>query len=557
MPTVNATIELRHNVFASRPASGALGEAFFATDTGALYIWNGSSWAQVGGGGSAAGSTGQMQGNNSGAFAGVAGTVLDFTNGTIEIAPPTGAAGVAALTVTGDSSGVNDCFDVFTNDDTLVLQVDTLGNVVFNGITFDTNGDLRTSNNLICNGPILLGDNLFDVTSSSGTSGQLLSRASGGGVQWITPAYVPASRTVNGHALSGNIVISASDLTTGTLPHAQLPTLVSGDIPNNAANTSGTAAGLSAAITESQVTSLVSDLASKVATTVTVNGHALSGNIVISASDLTTGTLPHGQLPALVSGDIPNNGANTSGTAGGLSASIAESQVTNLVSDLAAKVPTTVTVNGHALSSNVTVSASDLSTGTLPQAQLPVVPNANVSNGLTNFNTSAQSQVMIAGTQYYMTNSNLNLPASLKTGIVAGTTLTWHVVIGKTGQGIGLFSVILFTGTNGTTSDTASVTQGIGTASTAAVDSMILSVQITFLTTGSNGSFYWSIAPVHCAASGNGFGAVYGTLYSGTVSSFNTTTASLVFGLGFQQATGGTLPTVTIPVMQAYAFNLV
>lgn len=483
MPTVNATIELRHNVIASRPASGALGEAFFATDTGALYVWNGSSWAQIGGGGSAAGSTGQMQGNNSGSFGGVAGTVLDFTNGTIEIAPPTGAAGVAALTVTGDSSGVNDCFDVFTNDDTLVLQVDTLGNVVFNGITFDTNGDLRTSNNLICNGPIFLGDNLIDVTSSSGTSGQLLSRASGGGVQWITPAYVPTSRTVN--------------------------------------------------------------------------GHALSGNIVISASDLTTGTLPHGQLPALMSGDIPNNGANTSGTAGGLSASIAESQVTNLVSDLAAKVPTTVTVNGHALSSNVTVSASDLSTGTLPKAQLPVVPNANVSNGLTNFNTSAQSQVMVAATQYYMTNSNLNLPASLKTGIVAGTTLTWHVVIGKTGQGIGLFSVILFTGTNGTTSDTASVTQGIGTASTAAVDSMILSVQITFLTTGSNGSFYWSIAPVHCAASGNGFGAVYGTLYSGTVSSFNTTTASLVFGLGFQQATGGTLPTVTIPVMQAYAFNLV
>jgi hypothetical protein len=39
--------------------------------------------------------------------------------------------------------------------------------------------------------------------------------------------------------------MSASDLTTGTLPHAQLPALVSGDIPNNAANTTGTAANLS------------------------------------------------------------------------------------------------------------------------------------------------------------------------------------------------------------------------------------------------------------------------------------------------------------------------
>ncbi len=56
---------------------------------------------------------------------------------------------------------------------------------------------------------------------------------------------VPQTTTVNTHALSGNVVVSASDLTTGTLPHARLPALVSGDIPNNAANTSGTAAGLS------------------------------------------------------------------------------------------------------------------------------------------------------------------------------------------------------------------------------------------------------------------------------------------------------------------------
>ncbi len=53
---------------------------------------------------------------------------------------------------------------------------------------------------------------------------------------------VPTSRTVAGHALTSNVVISASDLTTGTLPHAQLPVLLSGDIPNNSANTSGNAA---------------------------------------------------------------------------------------------------------------------------------------------------------------------------------------------------------------------------------------------------------------------------------------------------------------------------
>ncbi len=152
---------------------------------------------------------------------------------------------------------------------------------------------------------------------------------------------VPTTTTVNGHLLSGNVTVSASDLTTGTLPHAQLPALVSSDIPANAANTSGnaatatnvaysgltgtvptwnqntsgTAAGLSANITESQVTSLVTDLGNRALTSTTVNGHALSANVTVSASDLTTGTLPHAQLPTLVSGDIPNNAANTSGSA--------------------------------------------------------------------------------------------------------------------------------------------------------------------------------------------------------------------------------------------------
>jgi len=63
--------------------------------------------------------------------------------------------------------------------------------------------------------------------------------------------------------------------------------------------------------TAAQVTGAVTN-------TTTVNGHALSANVVVSASDISTGTLPHAQLPALVSGDIPNNAANTTGTAGGL-----------------------------------------------------------------------------------------------------------------------------------------------------------------------------------------------------------------------------------------------
>jgi hypothetical protein len=68
---------------------------------------------------------------------------------------------------------------------------------------------------------------------------------------------VPTTTTVNGHALSSNVIVSASDLTTGTLPHAQLPTLLSADIPNNAANTTGTAANITAT-SNSTITTLPS-----------------------------------------------------------------------------------------------------------------------------------------------------------------------------------------------------------------------------------------------------------------------------------------------------------
>src|SRR5208337_1461093 len=77
-------------------------------------------------------------------------------------------------------------------------------------------------------------------TSGSGTTLALTASPVFTGSPTV-PGYVPTSTTVNGHALSSNVTVSASDLTTGTLPHAQLPALLSGDIPTNAANTSGTA----------------------------------------------------------------------------------------------------------------------------------------------------------------------------------------------------------------------------------------------------------------------------------------------------------------------------
>jgi hypothetical protein len=54
----------------------------------------------------------------------------------------------------------------------------------------------------------------------------------------VDTSRVPTSTTVNGHPLTANVVVSASDISSGTLPHAQLPALVSADIPTNAASVS-------------------------------------------------------------------------------------------------------------------------------------------------------------------------------------------------------------------------------------------------------------------------------------------------------------------------------
>ena len=134
----------------------------------------------------------------------------------------------------------------------------------------------------------------------------------------LNGASIPLSKTIVGTNGAGQIV----DASGATLSN----------------NTSGTAGGLSANIAESQVTGLVSDLASKVPTSTTVNSHALSANVVISASDLSTGTLPHAQLPTLLSGDIPNNAANTTGTAAGLASGATIAGLSNGCLNIASNV---------------------------------------------------------------------------------------------------------------------------------------------------------------------------------------------------------------------------
>lgn len=108
-----------------------------------------------------------------------------------------------------------------------------------------------------------------------------------------------------------------------------------------------------------------------------------------------------------------------------------QSDITGLTASLAGKVATTVTVNGHALSSNVTVTPTDLSLviGTNVQAQSTnlttyagIAPSANVQSflGAASYSAMRTLLTLVPGTDVQTYSANL---AATSTGGAAGTVL--------------------------------------------------------------------------------------------------------------------------------------
>ncbi len=169
--------------------------------------------------------------------------------------------------------------------------------------------------------------------------------------------YVPTSTTINGNALSTNVTL--------TFPQIAAGALANGTTATTQTNTDNTTKLATDAFVQSYVTAQGFATGGPfVPTTRTINGNALSSNVTLTFPQIAAGALANGTTATTQSTSDNTTDVATDAFVNAYVA--AQGFVTG-----GPYVPTTRTVNGNALTSNVTISASQLTTGNLPCAQLP------------------------------------------------------------------------------------------------------------------------------------------------------------------------------------------
>jgi hypothetical protein len=168
-----------------------------------------------------------------------------------------------------------------------------------------------------------------------------------------TPKYygeVPVTRKVNGYTLDKDITLAKSDVGL-----------------DNVVNTGDSATPVLDGTTKFTTGGAYTELNKKVDKTTTVNGHALSGNVSVTKADLSLDNVVN-------TGDsaTPVLDGTTKFTTGGA------------YTELNKKVDKTTTVNGHALSGNVSVTKADLSLDNVVNTGDSATP---VLDGTTKFTT--------------------------------------------------------------------------------------------------------------------------------------------------------------------------
>jgi len=339
---------------------------------------------------------------------------------------------------------------------------------------------------------------LYDPAKSLGTRDRVVTLGTLRSVL-VTGAYVPTSRTINSKALSSNIVLTPSDI--GAVP-----------------------------------------------TSSTVNGYSLLSSISLDASDIGLGNVSNvAQLPLSYLDVDSNMTANSDVRVPSQAAvkTFVESQTpaltwgsitgtlafqTDLNSALAAKVPTSRTVNGYALSSNISISASDVSLGNVSNvAQMPLTYLDTDANMAANSNTKVPSQAAVVsyvaaqggggGGTWGSITGTLSQQTDLQTALDARMPLTNLPSSVTSGQ------IPLYSGTTGKV-----LTNATGTG--------ILRIDTGVLSTTTNGSTLTTLNASNLssgtvAAARGGAGTTSGVLKangSGTVSAATSTDIDTLYG---------------------------
>jgi len=186
------------------------------------------------------------------------------------------------------------------------------------------------------------------------------------------------------------------------------------------------------------------------------NGTAFAASATVNttnASNITSGTLPHAQLPALVGADIPNNSANTAGSAGSLSAAsvlpAGTTSTTPSAGDNSGKLATTAYVKNEiylswtcpvagatttgvsycnwTLPAGITVTGFDLAASTAP-AGCTTYPTLQVWDGTAKAEVGSYSIAMASGSNFYTQVTG-------STSVASGHLLRVKVTTGGSGCG--------------------------------------------------------------------------------------------------------------------------
>jgi hypothetical protein len=167
-----------------------------------------------------------------------------------------------------------------------------ISNLAFQSLTTTGTSGAATLSGGVLNIPQYAGGGSMTWPSTAGIA------VYAGSSAWGTSLTAPASAIVgiSDTQTLTNKSINASEVNSGTLPHAQLPALLSGDIPNNAANTTGTAAGftgsLAGDVTGTQAATVVGKINGG---SIPASANALSSN---SSSQLVASTSHNLSVPA-------------------------------------------------------------------------------------------------------------------------------------------------------------------------------------------------------------------------------------------------------------------